>query len=82
MTTKDNEIIAIDGWGSTPGAPEVVRFLQGPQKRAAELARATKIFFEFLRGFRALHFGILDDFVVAGLSPKTVDNYSAKILRN
>jgi len=56
MTTKDNEIIAIDGWGSTPGAPEVVRFLQGPQKRAAELARATKIFFEFLRGFRALHF--------------------------
>ena len=56
MTTKDNEIIAIDGWGSTPGAPEVVRFLEGPQKRAAELARATKIFFEFLRGFRALHF--------------------------
>lgn len=56
MTTKDNEIIAIDGWGSTPGAPEVVRFLEGPQKRAAELARATRIFFEFLRGFRALHF--------------------------
>lgn len=56
MTTIDNEIIAIDGWGSTPGAPEVVRFLEGPQKRAAELARATKIFFEFLRGFRALHF--------------------------
>ena len=56
MTTKDNEIIAIDGWGSTPGAPEVVRFLEGPQKRATELARATRIFFEFLRGFRALHF--------------------------
>ena len=56
MTTKDNEIIAIDGWGSTPGSPEVVRFLEGPQKRAAELARATRIFLEFLRGFRALHF--------------------------
>lgn len=56
MTNEDNEIIAIDGWGSSPGAPEVVRFLAGPQKRAEELARATRIFFEFLRGFRALHF--------------------------
>jgi len=56
MTTQDNEIIAIDGWGSTPGAPEVVRFLEGPQKRAQELMRATRIFFEFVRGFRELHF--------------------------
>jgi len=39
MTTQDNEIIAIDGGGSTPGAPEVVRFLEGPQKRAHELPR-------------------------------------------
>src|SRR5574341_2426601 len=56
MTTENNQIIAIDGWGVTPGAPEVVRFLEGPQQRLAELARATRIFFEFLRGFRALHF--------------------------
>ena len=52
----ENEIIAIGGWGSAPGAPEVVRFLEGPQRRVEELARATRIFFEFLRGFRALHF--------------------------
>jgi uncharacterized protein (TIGR00730 family) len=56
MTIENNEIIAIDGWGVTPGSPEVVRFLEGPQRRMAELARATRIFFELLRGFRALHF--------------------------
>src|SRR5262245_39363115 len=56
MTTEDYEIIAIDGWGAAPCAPEVARFLAGPQKRAEELARATRIFFEFLRGFRTLHF--------------------------
>jgi hypothetical protein len=37
-------------------APEVTRFLQGPQPRRKELARLIRIFFEFLRGFRALHF--------------------------
>ena len=57
MTKKDDDIVALDGgWGSTPGAPEVVRFLEGPQKRRHELARAVRIFFEFMRGFRALHF--------------------------
>jgi uncharacterized protein (TIGR00730 family) len=56
MTMQNNEIIAIDGWGVTPGSPEVVAFLEGPQRRMAELARAIRIFFEFLRGFRALHF--------------------------
>jgi uncharacterized protein (TIGR00730 family) len=56
MDPDNNEIIAIDGWGVTPGAPEVVRFLEGPQRRMAELARATRIFFEFVRGFRELHF--------------------------
>jgi len=53
---QNNEIIAIDGWGVTPGSPEVVRFLEGPQRRLAELARAARIFCEFVRGFRALHF--------------------------
>ena len=56
MTKRNNEIVALDGWGSTPGAPEVVRFLEGPQRRTAELTRAVRIFFEFMRGFRALHF--------------------------
>ncbi len=56
MTIDNNEIIAIDGWGVTPGAPEVVRFLEGPQRRMAELARALRIFSDFVRGFRALHF--------------------------
>jgi uncharacterized protein (TIGR00730 family) len=56
MSTENNEIVAIDGWGVSPGAPEVVRFLEGPQRRMAELGRAARIFFEFVRGFRALHF--------------------------
>ena len=42
-------------WGH--GAPSgVQRFLQGPQTRRAELLRAARIFVEFMRGFRALHF--------------------------
>src|SRR4029079_14180633 len=56
MNRKENEVITSEEWGSTPGAPEVVRFLEGPQKRSIELFRAVKIFGEFMRGFRALHF--------------------------
>jgi len=56
MAMENNEIMAVDGWGMTPGEPEVVQFLEGPQRRLAELARAARIFFEFLSGFRALHF--------------------------
>ena len=56
MTTKNNEIVAIDGWGVGPGASEVARFLAGPQRRAEELLRVLRIFCEFVRGFRALHF--------------------------
>jgi hypothetical protein len=56
MTKRNNEIVALDGWGSTPGAPEVVRFLEGPQRRSAELIRAVGIFFEFMRGFRGTAF--------------------------
>jgi hypothetical protein len=33
-----------------------VRFLYGPQERGFELRRALRIFWEFMRGFRALHF--------------------------
>lgn len=43
-------------WGKEAGAPEEIRFLQGPQQRGFELGRAVRIFFEFMRGFRALHF--------------------------
>jgi uncharacterized protein (TIGR00730 family) len=31
-------------------------FLRGPQPRGTELLRASRIFLEFMRGFRALHF--------------------------
>ena len=48
-------VSAKDDWGH--GAPpEVRQFLHGPQPRGFELVRAVRIFFEFLRGFRALHF--------------------------
>jgi uncharacterized protein (TIGR00730 family) len=43
-------------WGTTRGRPQELRFLQGPQPRGFELARAVRIFWELLRGFRALHF--------------------------
>src|SRR5262245_50487562 len=42
--------------GSGAAAPEAVKFLQGPQPRGFELARACRIFWELLRGFRTLHF--------------------------
>jgi uncharacterized protein (TIGR00730 family) len=47
---------AAAGWAAGPGAPEVVRFLEGPQPRGIELVRALRIFAEFMRGFRAMHF--------------------------
>jgi uncharacterized protein (TIGR00730 family) len=43
-------------WGKGPLTPEVERFLQGPQSRGFELVRASRIFWELIRGFRALHF--------------------------
>lgn len=43
-------------WGKAPQPTEEIRFLQGPQPRRFELARALRIFVEFLQGFRALHF--------------------------
>ncbi len=44
-----------DTWGHG-ASPEIRRFLQGPQPRGKELVRAVRIFCEFIRGFRALHF--------------------------
>jgi uncharacterized protein (TIGR00730 family) len=43
-------------WGKTPHVPEVKEFLQGPQNRGFELRRAIRIFLEFMKGFRKLHF--------------------------
>ena len=43
-------------WGKSPGEPEVIRFLEGPQARGTELLRAFRIFWELIKGFRALHF--------------------------
>lgn len=43
-------------WGKAPPVPEIVQFLQGPQKRTFELGRAVGIFFEIVSGFRKLHF--------------------------
>ena len=45
-------------WGKKPAsaAPEVAKFLQGPQHRTFEFWRAVKIFRELLWGFRKLHF--------------------------
>ncbi len=43
-------------WGKASANPDDWRFLAGPQSRLRELLRAVTIFFEFIRGFRALHF--------------------------
>jgi uncharacterized protein (TIGR00730 family) len=43
-------------WGKASGAAEEIQFLRGPQRRSFELWRAIRIFCEFLRGFRTLHF--------------------------
>jgi uncharacterized protein (TIGR00730 family) len=43
-------------WGEGSPSEDISRFLQGPQHRSFELARAIRIFFELLKGFRTLHF--------------------------
>ena len=43
-------------WGKRSRNPEERRFLEGPAWRLTELRRIVRIFFEFLRGFRHLHF--------------------------
>ena len=37
-------------------ASSEIRHLQGPQSRRFEFGHAVKIFFEYLKGLRALHF--------------------------
>jgi len=43
-------------WLEAPETGEVTQFLEGPQPRGLELARALRIFSEFVRGFRRMHF--------------------------
>jgi len=43
-------------WGKVAVRPDEGRLLAGPESRSSELARAFRIFFECLKGFRALHF--------------------------
>jgi uncharacterized protein (TIGR00730 family) len=43
-------------WGEGSRDPGEKRFLAGPRARVAELLRALRIFVEFIRGFRELHF--------------------------
>ena len=45
-------------WGKTvtPGDQESQLFLQGPQRRLSELWQSFRMFFEYLHGFRRLHF--------------------------
>jgi uncharacterized protein (TIGR00730 family) len=43
-------------WGKVPADPDDRRFLAGPESRLVELVRAIKIFCEFIRGYRVLHF--------------------------
>ena len=43
-------------WGKVPGDVKQVQFLRGPQRRGVEFARVCRIFFEFIKGFRRLHF--------------------------
>jgi uncharacterized protein (TIGR00730 family) len=56
MAEPTEDTISERSWGLNAGEPKVARFLHGPQRRIAELARAVGIFFEFMKGFRALHF--------------------------
>jgi uncharacterized protein (TIGR00730 family) len=54
--SKKEQLPPIEGGSTATEAEKELRFLSGPQPRAFELLRAVRIFFELLRGFRALHF--------------------------
>jgi len=57
MTTPPDSIPTPPrSWPGGPGHPDIREWLAGPRSRRSELARLGRIFAEFLRGFRALHF--------------------------
>jgi len=43
-------------WGKVTPHEQEIQLLEGPDKRRFELARAVRIFFELIYGFRSLHF--------------------------
>ncbi len=43
-------------WGKVPTSQTDIDFLEGPSPRGYELVDAARIFLEFIKGFRALHF--------------------------
>ena len=56
MTAEPETPGAKAEWGKIPKTAHEIRFLEGPDRRRYELGRAVRIFFEFLYGFRSLHF--------------------------
>lgn len=53
---SDTSFVTDWGTSSAETASQETRFLEGPQTRGFELFRLLRISWEFLRGFRALHF--------------------------
>ena len=49
-------VAAYARWGKASASAEEEVFLEGPSRRRNELMRAVRIFFEFIKGFRQLHF--------------------------
>ena len=65
-------------WGRAPGEPREQRFLEGPQSRTFEFLRALRIFREFVKGFRALHFvGPCVTVFGSARTPETDPHYAA-----
>ena len=56
MRLTDSDAGGEQFWGKASRDPVEKQFLQGPRSRFAELLRAVRIFGEFIKGFRALHF--------------------------
>ena len=55
-TDRSSQVSSAEAWGEGSPSQADRKFLQGPQHRGFELARAVRIFFELLKGFRTLHF--------------------------
>jgi len=56
LTTHDTAHVGAAPAWVKPTHPDEEHFLSGPLRRSAELLRAWRIFCEFVKGFRALHF--------------------------
>lgn len=56
LSSKNADTRLLKAWGKSSIGSEDRQFLRGPERRRFELGRAVRIFFEFIRGFRRLHF--------------------------